>query len=82
MGKLLGIGDLTVYSDPKEDPYLDPNEEDEDQEDKEDFHIRFVATFTLPINHKTLISVAGRSRPRLMAQAPASDTATNTVKNN
>lgn len=40
VGKMLGIGDLTVFSDPREDPYLDPNQEDEDQEDKEDFLIR------------------------------------------
>ncbi len=42
----MGIGDLTVYSDPKDDPYLDPSQEDEDQEDKDDFHIRFV--FSIP----------------------------------
>ncbi len=42
----MGIGDLTVYSDPKDDPYLDPSQEDEDQEDKDDFNIRFV--FSIP----------------------------------
>ena len=42
----MGIGDLTVYSDPKDDPYLDPSQEDEDQEDKDDFNIRFVFSIT------------------------------------
>jgi hypothetical protein len=44
----LGIGDLTVYSDPKDDPYLDPSQEDEDQEDKDDFNIRFVFVQMFP----------------------------------
>lgn len=38
--KLLGIGELTTFADPSEDPYLDPRDPDEDQEDLEDFLIR------------------------------------------
>eukprot|EP00092_Neocalanus_flemingeri_P038984 GFUD01042438.1.p1 GENE.GFUD01042438.1~~GFUD01042438.1.p1 ORF type:complete len:552 (+),score=182.11 GFUD01042438.1:59-1714(+) len=41
--RLLGLGDLTAYSDPKEDPYLsalDKDIGDEDEEDMEDFKIR------------------------------------------
>ena len=39
--KMFGLGDLTVYADPSEDPYLDPQEQEEDEEDIEDFKIRF-----------------------------------------
>jgi len=41
--RLLGLGDLTAYADPKEDPYLstmDRDLGDEDEEDIEDFKIR------------------------------------------
>lgn len=41
--RLLGLGDLTAYADPKEDPYLstmDRDVGDEDEEDIEDFQIR------------------------------------------
>jgi len=41
--RLLGLGDLTAYADPKEDPYLsvmDRDIGDEDEEDLEDFKIR------------------------------------------
>lgn len=39
--KLFGLGDLAVFGDPREDPYLNENLEDEDeQEDIEDFRIR------------------------------------------
>jgi len=41
--RLLGLGDLTAYADPKDDPYLsimDKNIGDEDEEDEEDFKIR------------------------------------------
>jgi len=38
--KMFGLGDLTVYADPSEDPYLDPQQQDEDEEDVEDFKIR------------------------------------------
>jgi len=38
--KMFGLGDLTVYADPSEDPYLDPQEQEEDEEDIEDFKIR------------------------------------------
>ena len=39
--KMFGLGDLTVYADPSEDPYLDPQQQDEDEEDVEDFKIRY-----------------------------------------
>jgi len=39
--KLFGLGDLAVFGDPREDPYLNENLEDEDErEDIEDFRIR------------------------------------------
>ena len=41
--KLLGLGDLTAFADPREDPYLaamDRDVGDEDEEDVEDFNIR------------------------------------------
>ncbi|XP_023331435.1 periodic tryptophan protein 1 homolog, partial [Eurytemora carolleeae] len=38
--KLFGLGDLTVFADPGEDPYLDQEQPDEDEEDVEDFKIR------------------------------------------
>merc|ERR1712013_366697 len=41
--RLLGLGDLTAFADPKEDPYLstmDRDFGDEDEEDIEDFKIR------------------------------------------
>ena len=41
--KLLGLGDLTAFADPREDPYLsqlDKNVGGEDEEDIEDFNIR------------------------------------------
>ena len=39
--KLFGLGDLTVFADPGEDPYLDQEQPDEDEEDVEDFKIRY-----------------------------------------
>ena len=39
---LLGIGELSQFADPGEDPYLDQEQPDEDEEDLEDFRIRFV----------------------------------------
>ena len=41
--KLLGLGDLTAFSDPRQDPYLAQMDKDlgeEDEEDREDFNIR------------------------------------------
>ena len=41
--KLLGLGDLTAFANPRDDPYLgqmDKDAGDEDEEDKEDFNIR------------------------------------------
>ena len=41
--KLLGLGDLTAFSDPRQDPYLAEMDKDlgeEDDEDREDFNIR------------------------------------------
>jgi len=41
--KLLGLGDLTSFANPKDDPYLsqmDKDFGDEDEEDKDDFNIR------------------------------------------
>ena len=41
--KLLGLGDLTAFADPREDPYLSQLDKDvgaEDEEDIEDFNIR------------------------------------------
>jgi len=38
--KLFGLGDLTVYANPSDDPYLDQDQPDEDEEDLEDFKIR------------------------------------------
>jgi len=42
-GNMLGIGDLTVYSDPSKDPYLADtvaSYDEDDQEDDEDFNIK------------------------------------------
>jgi len=39
-GRLFGLGDLTVYVDPSEDPYIDQEQPDEDEDDIEDFKIR------------------------------------------
>ena len=41
--KLLGLGDLTAFSDPRQDPYLSQMDKDigeEDDEDRDDFNIR------------------------------------------
>jgi len=38
--RLFGLGDLTVYADPTEDPYIDHEQPDEDEEDLDDFKIR------------------------------------------
>ena len=41
--KLLGLGDLTAFSDPRQDPYLAQMDKDigeEDEEDRDDFNIR------------------------------------------
>eukprot|EP00088_Acartia_fossae_P040928 TRINITY_DN42682_c0_g1_i1.p1 TRINITY_DN42682_c0_g1~~TRINITY_DN42682_c0_g1_i1.p1 ORF type:complete len:558 (-),score=115.32 TRINITY_DN42682_c0_g1_i1:52-1725(-) len=38
--KLFGLGDLTVYSNPKEDPYLEGGFGEDEEEDLEDFKIR------------------------------------------
>ena len=40
--KLFGLGDLTVYANPSDDPYLDQDQPDEDEEDLEDFKIRYI----------------------------------------
>lgn len=40
--KLFGLGDLTVYADPSEDPYLDQANKEDEEEDEEDFKIRSV----------------------------------------
>ena len=42
--KLLGLGDLTSFANPRDDPYLsqmDKDFGDEDEEDKDDFNIRY-----------------------------------------
>ena len=38
--KLLGLGDLTAFTDPREDPYLSQLDKDVGAEDEEDFNIR------------------------------------------